>query len=226
MNPASCSRSFTDLHKHLPGNIDDCFYDYMPLDFDDGKDAAGHVGYVGYKVLAVTYGGTLKLYGQKGVSPLSNSGPTVDYSSGRSWGHLLGSVVPGATTITVDRLVYWEGAHDTYKGDYIVLTTTDYLPGHSEQLQVKKVTRNSDGTTTLDLQTPVLYWHVGETYDLSNVPAGVGPDKDTNVKCTAGQTRCIETRGGDRLADPQHPHRCGLRRVRAGISCSRQELYG
>ncbi|MEP7098061.1 MAG: G8 domain-containing protein, partial [Dokdonella sp.] len=54
-----------------PGYVDvknDYFYAYDPLMFDGAKDSAGHVGYFGYKVLAVSYGGTLQLFGKKGAT--------------------------------------------------------------------------------------------------------------------------------------------------------------
>lgn len=182
----------------LPGNVSDCFYQYGALDFDDGLDSNKNMGYVGYKVLGVTYGGKLRLYGKKGSSPLAAlqkgdctpGKPCPWYAnSGRSWGRLAGTVKPTATTLVIDRLVYWQ------PGDQIVLTTTDYIPGHSEQLTIKTVTQNtSASTTTLELTSGVVFDHNGETYGLDNLPAGTGPDPDGNVKCTTGQSRCIDTR--------------------------------
>ena len=183
LNPDHCTQTT------LPGNLTDCFYQYSALDFDDGLDANKNVGYVGYKVLAVTYGGKLKLYGKKGFSPQPSfqkgdctPGRACPWyaDSGRSWGRLVGTVKPQGTTLVLNRLVYWQ------LGDQIVLTTTDYIPGHSEQLTLKTVTQNpSASTTTLELTTPVVYDHNGETYSLDKVPAGTGPDPDPNVKASA-----------------------------------------
>jgi hypothetical protein len=53
------------FNQNLPGNVNDCFYSYMPLDYDGGGTTPG---YFGYKVLAVSYGGTLQLYGKKGAT--------------------------------------------------------------------------------------------------------------------------------------------------------------
>ena len=46
------------------GVKDDYFYPYHPLPHDD----ADMQGYFGYKVLAVSYGGTLQLFGKKGAT--------------------------------------------------------------------------------------------------------------------------------------------------------------
>ena len=46
----------------LPGGVEDYFYQYKPLPEDDGDPNA----YFGYKVLGVSYGGTLRMFGKKG----------------------------------------------------------------------------------------------------------------------------------------------------------------
>ena len=56
----------------LPGGVTDYFYQYDTLPFDDGNPQ----GYFGYKILAVSYGGSLQLFGKKGVAspePTSSS---------------------------------------------------------------------------------------------------------------------------------------------------------
>lgn len=185
IDPTSCAQNA------LPGGVTDCFYQYMPLDYDGGGNPPG---YFGYKVLALSYGGTLQLFGAKGAtySNLQSS------SSGTSWGRLNGSLSAGATTLVMDRKVNWQ------VGDQIVLTTTDYLPGHSEQLTICSI--GSDQKTigfTLTSGNPcggtvgstgLSYNHNGETYNLNHVPAGIGPDPDKTVVCSSGQTRCVETR--------------------------------
>ena len=67
--------------QNLPGDVNDCFYGYMPLTYDNGGNPPG---YFGYKVLAVSYGGTLQLFGQKGSSRTRK----LASSSGTSWARL------------------------------------------------------------------------------------------------------------------------------------------
>ncbi|MGH7063699.1 MAG: hypothetical protein ACREET_06450, partial [Stellaceae bacterium] len=93
----------------LPVAAKDYFYDYGPL-YGDGKcangktfsvsdgkalcgsaAAAGKVGYFGYKVLAVSYGGTLMLRGYKGVAE-GLDGPEEHLNSGNSWMRLEGDL--------------------------------------------------------------------------------------------------------------------------------------
>ncbi|MGH2667793.1 MAG: hypothetical protein ACRDH5_01500, partial [bacterium] len=154
----------------LPGDVVDYFYQYHPLTYDDGDPN----GYFGYKVLAVSYNGTLKLIGKKGVKP----GTLASSDSGYSWRRLTTSLKPTDKQLTVDKPVDWAS------GDRIVVTTTDYLPAHSEQLQITgKSNCNADQLcTTFDFvtvnentdqpnTTGVVYHHNGTTYDLGGVPA-------------------------------------------------------
>lgn len=175
IDPTSC------VSNSLPGGVTDCFYQYMPIDYDGGGDPPG---YFGYKVLALSYGGTLQLFGKKGAT----YGAVKPSDSGTSWARLAGNLSPGNSfsLLYLDRFVDWQ------KGDQIVVSTTDYLPGHSELLTIKSVSTNH-GLTVLTT-TPAVYSHNGTTFDTSLVPAGVGPDQDTSIKCSAGQTRCVETR--------------------------------
>ena len=108
----------------------DCFYQYEV--FDKG-DAAG--AFFGKKVLAVSYGGVLYLRGQKGIREVTANGPAIDAipsDSGTSWVRLNKTIAMadvGSTTLYVDRPVpTWQA------GDQIVVTSTDYLPAHSEEL--------------------------------------------------------------------------------------------
>ncbi|MEW6145797.1 MAG: pentapeptide repeat-containing protein [Thermodesulfobacteriota bacterium] len=107
-----------------PGNISDYFYQYTQHD-----NTQGETGFFGRKVLAVSYGGTLKLYGKKGAKYGDN---IPNYDSGTSWVRLKNDKDASKTLIFLDRDVDWE------VGDRIVVTTTDYLPGHSEELQIVK----------------------------------------------------------------------------------------
>src|SRR5262249_46335859 len=54
-----------------------------------------------------------------------------------------------------------------------VVTTTDYLPGHSEQLTVAPNGVSADGMT-VTVTKPVSYIHNGERFDLSMLPKRLG----------------------------------------------------
>ncbi len=131
----------------------DYFYTYEPLAADGGAPDR----YFGYKVLGVSFGGTLQLYGKKGAS----YGNLDSSSSGTSWVRLAQTVKAGESTLTLDREVDWEA------GDWIVLTTTDYLPGHSERLEIEQIAADRK---TLTLKQPVKYVHNGEAFPLSSLP--------------------------------------------------------
>ena len=153
--PASVWNSNGGSKVALPGGVTDFFYQYQPVLYDDGGTVKG---YFGYKVLAVSYGGTLQLFGKKGATYT-----TVDSSnSGTSWVRLNQTLQPGDTTLALDRAVDWQ------PGDQIVVTTTDYLPGHSEQLTIASV---GAGGTSVTVSQGVKYIHNGQRYDLSAVPA-------------------------------------------------------
>src|SRR5215475_5794144 len=151
-----------------PGNITDFFYKYAALPFDDGDTGA----YYGTKVLGVGYGGTIKLFGLKGASyddadvkPENAIKPT---DSGRSWRRLAASLTGGASkSLTLDRVVDWG------QGDRIVVTTTDYLPGHSELLQITGGKDTAfdfvkvDESTGLPTSDPVKWDHRGTSYPLN-----------------------------------------------------------
>ena len=184
----------------LPGGVTDYFYPYDHLPYDDGDPA----GFFGYKVLAVSYGGTLQLFGKKGATYSSAEPPPS--SSGTSWGRLDGTIQKGATSLVVDRPVDWQ------PGDRIVVTTTDYLPGHSELLQIQSVGTDARtiaftnvAPTCSDGGGGVCWAHTGEPYDLSMVPSRLG------LEMTSAETRAavaLLTRsirivsGGDKFGDP------------------------
>jgi hypothetical protein len=162
---------------NLPGGVSDYFYQYEPLMYDTGDPQ----GYFGYKVLAVSYGGTLALYGSKG----SAYGTLADSDSGRSWARLNANAAAGGTTLVLDRVVNWQ------PGDQIVVTTTDYLPGHSEQLTINSISV-SGSSTTITVQENLSFPHNGQVVDLSGLPVGVGPDPNPLI---SGPTpRFVETR--------------------------------
>ena len=150
----------------------DNFYQYQPLPFDDKVDSTTNaVGYFGYKVLAVSEGGTLQLFGSKGATYGASLGPQM---TGMSWVRLQwddprqrprararGDDAHGRST-PVD----WK------EGDHIVVTTTDYLPGHSEELVIcGDPVGNTINFTTLEGtcaegKVGVQWTHYGEQYPL------------------------------------------------------------
>ena len=166
----------------LPGQKNsDYFYQYSSLPFDHGE-VDKKIGYFGYKVIAVSYGGTLKLFGSKGVSGdlLQPTG------SGTSWVRLDGTITPGATQLVV-RPITWQA------GDHIVVTTTDYLPNHSEELLIckieeingrmaAKITFTTDLTADVKKNCPakgVKWTHNGEQYSLARLPSRLNIGKAT-----------------------------------------------
>ncbi|MGH7117127.1 MAG: hypothetical protein ACREE9_21850, partial [Stellaceae bacterium] len=163
----------------LPKEAKDYFYDYAPLHGDgkctngstfevkDGKavcgadPADGKVGYFGYKVLAVSYGGTLVMNGYKGVETGLDKKPL---QSGNSWMRLSGDLKKGDTSLTLagSPAERWWLPNDKAR-DQIVVTTTDYLPGHSEELTVTQV--QGDKVTF----TPAIKWfHSGKRFAIAS----------------------------------------------------------
>ena len=88
----------------------DYFYAYGTMPYDDGWAVKGHFG---YKALAVSYGGTLQLFGNKGAA-YDETDPS---DSGISWVRLAATLEPGQNTVVLDRPVGWMA------GDQIVVTT-------------------------------------------------------------------------------------------------------
>ena len=178
-DPGSCKP------KPLPGDVNDCFYPYDALTFDNGKtpDAENPFkqpfGYYGYKVIGVGYNGTLQLYGKKGATYDTTVDPT---NTGTSWVRLnncntakptdvncnQGVLAPGATTLVLSKPVDWQA------NDNIVISSTDYLPGHAEQVQIKSVTN----TTTFVLKTALNFPHNASVYSLSKI---TGTQKPTGL---------------------------------------------
>ena len=101
---------------------EDYFYQYKPLPQDDGDLNA----FFGYKVLAVSYGGTLNLFGKKGSTLPDN---LMSHDSGMSWARLDGTVNKGATQLKIDREVDWE--------------TGDRIVGHHHRLSSRHIQRCS-----------------------------------------------------------------------------------
>src|SRR5262249_403273 len=135
----------------LPGKVKDYFYQYSNLHGDDGTDPdTKQAGHFGYKVLALSYGGTLQLRGLNGTAGTNDSeikvlekdpseaGPAdepIITNSGMDWVRLAGAK---ETQLTLDRKVNWRA------GSEIVITSTDYLPEHSEVRTITADAKNTD----------------------------------------------------------------------------------
>ncbi len=136
-------------------------------------------GYFGYKVLGVGYGGTLQLYGKKGATYDTVVDPK---NTGKSWVRLnncapettpkdlfcnQGTLTKGATTLTLSSdMLDWQPE------DYIVISSTDYLPGHAEKVQIKSRTN----ARTFVIKSGLNFPHNASTYSLSKI---TGPQKPT-----------------------------------------------
>ncbi len=187
LNPSSCTRvkdvivNGKPYGQNLPGNVDDCFYGYEPITYDR---AGTPPGFFGYKVLAVSYGGTLQLFGKKGAV----ADPQPANNSGSSWARLTTTLAGTGSEnqFTIDRKVDWVAQTKTTPGDQIVVTTTDYLPGHSELLTIKAIT-TTDTSSTITTVENIKYPHYGQVYPLTGVPSTIGPDPGQ-------QNRSVDTR--------------------------------
>ncbi len=174
---------WTSNGKHefvLPGGVHDYFYQYGSLAGDAKEDPdTKQKGHFGYKVLALSYGGTLQLRGRNGTAGTTQNDidkvllPTPDKvakddrakitKSGTDWVRL--EKVDG-TKLTLDGKVDWA------KGSEIVVTTTDYVPEHSE---VRTLAEDADGTDVITLNKRLEYQHSATAY---NIGTRVG-DADT-----------------------------------------------
>jgi len=182
-----CTKASTLDPSSPVGN--DCFYQYEIFEKDDAAGA-----FFGKKVLAVSYGGTLYLRGAKGIRDTPPNGPAIDANpsdSGTSWVRLTDTISSGQTGLTsfhIDRAVpTWA------PGDQIVLTSTDYVPGHSEELTIAAISSDSKGTKITVKAPGVQYPHWGEAYDYSSLPASTGPQDDPNRPATQA-SRHLENR--------------------------------
>jgi hypothetical protein len=164
MPTAACTKASTFDPTTPVGN--DCFYQY---EIFENKDISG--AYFGKKVLAVSYGGTLYLRGAKGIRDVSPNGPPIDATpsdSGTSWVRLTDTISTGqagATSFHIDRPVPTWAA-----GDQIVMTSTDYLPGHSEELTIAGISSDAQGTKITVKSPGIQFPHWGQAYDYSSFP--------------------------------------------------------
>ena len=184
--PTSCTKtSQLDPPTTLPGGVDECFYQYTKLDGSDNN------AYFGHKVLALSYGGTINFSGYKGAQGGNDGDPSVNSTS---WLRLNATLQgkAGETSLQVSGM-----PSDWKPNDNIVVTSTDYLPGHAEQLQI--------GTTgvvgsTVNLNGVVQNPHWGQTYSLANVPCLDPPDYNA-PNCEIGPALLPNQSPADRNLD-------------------------
>ena len=184
---APCTGNQDPMYDNLLPNHE-CFYQYEVFDEEDRRN--GRLDrYFGHKVLAVSFGGTLQLFGSEGTTYLSGNcnpnDPTNECSpanTGSSWRRL--SKVEGKT-LTLnhpENPVTWKNK------DHVVITTTDYLPGHSEEMVLSSDAQNNQ----IVLTSTLVYPHNANLYAIpSNVPADIGPANDPNV---TDVNRAVDTR--------------------------------
>ena len=166
----------------LPGGVDDCFYQYQTLDSNDVNGA-----YFGRKVLAVSYGGTVNFSGYKGAQGGDDNDPSV---TGSSWMRLNSTLKGGG----MEKSLMVSGMPADWKmNDYLVVSSTDYLPGHAEQLQVSSVSGS-----TVNLVGGVENPHWGQTYSLANVPC---ENQEGSLACQYGPDLLPGQSAADRSVD-------------------------
>jgi hypothetical protein len=150
----------------------------------------------GYKVLAVTYGGSLELFGAKGVAAAYRVDPsTADAAcavpaadeqhapaawaalSGASWARLDAPALAQSSTLVVDRAVDWE------QGDRLVVGSTDWHAGHSETVVIAGV----ESDDTFSLSTPLAYGHNGTLFDITDgIPNPPSANQQVETRAAVG----------------------------------------
>jgi hypothetical protein len=200
----------SDQAQPLPGGVSDRFYPYTPLPFDDGK-VGDKTGYFGYKVLAVSYGGSLKLFGKLGATYATLQ----PKDTGTSWVRLARTIFPCNSGNNNDcRILHVSKPVDWVSGDHIVVTTTDYLPNHSEELVVCGVELDHTtihfsskwGGAPGSCSPDGVHWaHNGEQYSLLGLPSRLHiTKKAAETRAAVGLlTRSISiVSGGDTPGSP------------------------
>ena len=153
----------------------------VPVVWMDGRcgnsSADGLVGYFGYKTLAVSFGATLRIHGYKGT-PATNV-DAAHTNAGVSWIRLGSDLSPGQTTLklaepgmdstAVGNRWWREGDKspppNSMDLDQIVVTTTDYIPTHSETFTITSIDR--DGVT-VHFEPAARFLHRGTRFPLED----------------------------------------------------------
>ncbi|MGH7787488.1 MAG: hypothetical protein ACRERC_11515 [Candidatus Binatia bacterium] len=150
----------------------------------------------GYKVLAVTYGGSLELFGVKGVAAQHRTDPSVREAacpvpavdqqndpaawaalSGSSWARLDATALAQSSSVVLDRAVDWE------QGDQLVVGSTDWHASHSELVTVASL----DGDSSFALNAPLSYGHYGWIYDVSDdIPNPPSANQQVDTRAVVG----------------------------------------
>jgi hypothetical protein len=191
---AACN-SIQGYDQYLPPvqGKDECFYQYEIQDLQDQQ--AKRQAFFGHKTVAVSFGGTLQLFGSVGTTYLTAPGTCAPATvgnecnpanTGTSWRRLV-QVSEDKRTLTLNSPtgsapVNWKNT------DHIVVTTTDYLPSHSEEAIL-----DQDATgKTIHLKTALTFPHNASVYPIpEDVPGDIGPQNDPNVPET---DRAVDTR--------------------------------
>jgi cell migration-inducing and hyaluronan-binding protein len=185
--PKACTSS------DLPGPVTDCFYKYNPL---PGDDLATKDGYFGKKEIALSFNGTLELYGWKGAT-YDASVDANPADTGDSWVRLNNCAGKSCTSVKGTELdlshkVNWQA------DDWVVITSTDYLMSHSEVRQIDHVSADN---LKVFLKTGLDNLHVAKVYTLpAGDPTGLG---QVDTRAAVGLlTRSIRiVSGGQKLLD-------------------------
>lgn len=176
---------------------------YEDLNFDGSS--------FGYKVLAASYGGTIRLFGYKGTALVTEANdsnehcvvPTAEESTldtsemnawagltGSSWTRLTGQAVNPANAqqslLDLDRVV-----PDWGVGDQIVVGTTDWYPGHSELRTIRAVHTVTDGSGMhTQLTVDVLrYPHATSIFDAKQLATDNQAEYTNSLNRTAADLR-------------------------------------
>jgi hypothetical protein len=141
------------------------------LNFDGTTNSKPNL--FGYKVFAVSYGGSIELFGKKGTTqedpsqPAANCPTPTNQYDATAWAGLSGSswarLQPTGTTLTsltLDRSVDWEA------GDQLIVTTSDWYPSHSEVVTIAQGGNPGSGTITL-AGSGLSYPHNGPLFDVA-----------------------------------------------------------
>jgi hypothetical protein len=209
--PAHCfphRPTATPYYCTVPNSDDPCSSTTPTPEVDNNALFEGHVDHgagglpfdagaaFGYKVLAVGYGGSLELFGAKGVAPQYRTDPSVRQTtcevptpeaqhdheawaalSGESWARLNATALAGSGNVVLDRSVAWE------PDDEVVITTTDWHTSHTEVRRIN----NNDGNGQLTLNGNLFFDHYGEVYDVrDDVPDPPNPNHTVDVRAAVG----------------------------------------
>ncbi|MGH8225620.1 MAG: hypothetical protein ACRER1_05670 [Gammaproteobacteria bacterium] len=112
------------------------------------------------KGIDVETGGSLLMYGAKGVP--SRDGVSWTTLAAPAGSQIQGAKVKstGTTTLKLTADVT-KGLEGWEPGDWIVVATTDYVPFHSEFVQIVSVKSNSGDGSTVTLMQPLKHYHFG-----------------------------------------------------------------